>query len=598
MARSPIDPVGGLGAKLGPRLAQLLVQAQVATRSKLQDTEHKLRVHSAQTVFEGIGHEFGLLTRLTQDYLLRDQPLPPELDEILTRVASGREQWLAITGMVTGMSGAPSAISTILSNYMAPAVRSAVSASPNLVPDIGTLAGLAARGIIPEALAAQVGHGLGYATGWTENLILAARSVPDITTLLELLRRGRIDAVHLEAWARRSGLSDDAIGPILDLQRVHIAPADAALALLRGVIDETQARAIAAVNGVTAADLDILVANTGEPPPMIELLSLWRRGKIDTARLDRGIRQSRVRNEWIDAIHMLGVIPPSPAEALEALLEGQVDRPEALRRYVEGGGDPTWFEQSFNTHGQAPSPVQLQDMANRGIIPWGGTGPGAVSFAQGFLEGPWRNKWQSAFRKAAEYLPPPRTITALVRAHAIDHATALDLLVKQGLNHELAAAYIAGASQDKVKPHRDLAVGEIRTLYRDHALDEAQAKAMLVGLGYDDQEAAFIVQVVDLERARVYIESAIGRVRSRYIGHTLDKGGAQTALDALGLAASQRDWLLGVWTIEREATVRRLTQAQVIRAHKRGLIDDADATARLVAMGYPQTDAAILIALG
>jgi hypothetical protein len=52
-------------------------------------------------------------------------------------------------------------------------------------------------------------------------------------------------------------------------------------------------------------------------------------------------------------------------------------------------------------------------MANRGIIPWSGSGPRSTSFEQAFLEGPWRNKWLGPFRKAAEYFPPPRTITAM-----------------------------------------------------------------------------------------------------------------------------------------------------------------------------------------
>ena len=75
-------------------------------------------------------------------------------------------------------------------------------------------------------------------------------------------------------------------------------------------------------------------------------------------------------------------------------------------------------------------------MARRGIIPWDGEGAGVVSFRQAFLEGPWRNKWEPYFRSLADYIPPPRTVTAMVREGAMTDADALKWYRAAGLTQE------------------------------------------------------------------------------------------------------------------------------------------------------------------
>lgn len=586
-----------IGTKLGPRLAQLMAQATISTKQGLADTEHRLRVASTRTIVDWAGVEFAQIMGPLIDPVLRQKTLPPHIQRVMENITSGQNQWQAFAGVAFNMSGAPGMIGTIMNNYLAPGVYEAVRAQPNLVPDIGTLAGLAAHNAIDLNSARHTAGGLGYATDWFDSMLVAAYTQPDLGSLIELNRRKIVDDGVVYETLRRAGFEEQYARSLVALSSVPLSVADAALALLRGHMDTAEAQQVADLNGVSHHDLQVLVDNTGEPPALDALLGLWRRGKLDDAGLEKGIRQSRVRDEWIPTIKQLGIIPPSPADALDAYLKGQVSESEAKSRYIQAGGDPTWFTNAYNANGEAPTPVQAGDMANRGIIPWTGTGPDSISFEQAFLEGPWRNKWLEPYRKSVEYLPPPRTVTALLNEGAITIAEAQDLLQRQGLSADLAKAYTLESSHTKTKKQRDLTVGQIETLYRDQAIDNTTASTMLVSLGFDATEAAFILTTVDFARISQALSEAIGAVHTAYTNHRIDRATASGQLDGLNVPSGQRDQLLTVWDNERATRVKVLTEAQIHSAVKKDLMSLDDAINRLVQMGYSADDAAILLAL-
>lgn len=591
------DRLSTLGTKLGPRLAQLMAQATIVTKQGLADTEHRLRVHSAQTVIDATGHEMADLMAPLIQPVLAAGVLPPDIHRVVETMASGRYQWQAIAGIAFGASGVPGALSTIVSNALAPTVRKAIAENPQLAPDYATLAQLAAHGLatVPDFRAEAAGQGIGGR--YIDALVKAAESPPDVTTLLELLRRGAMDETQVREWFTRSGIPAEVHGDLLLLRFTPVSAADAALSVIRGDTPLAEGKAAAAQSGMDPGQFETIVANGRDGLPLDALLSLWRRGEITEDELQRGIRQARVDPLWDEAVRKLGVIPPTPDEALNALLQGQITEDEARRRYIEGGGDPTWFTDSFNANGSAPTPVEAADMANRGIIPWDGSGPGVTSFQQAFLEGPWRNKWLDAFRAAAEYLPPPRTVTALLSEGAIDVATAQDLLQRQGLSHELAVAYTTSGSNTKTADARKLAETQIVALYTDRAVDRAEASTMLVGINYTPDEAEFLLTLADLARVQRYLETAISTVHTQYTNHTVDRGTASSRLDDLLVPSAQRDDLLTLWDLERQTRVRVLTESQVVRAVKKELLTQDEGVTRLVQQGYPEDDARILLQL-
>lgn len=366
---------------------------------------------------------------------------------------------------------------------------------------------------------------------------------------------------------------------------------------IRGIYSFDQAAAEAKKSGLSPERFRDLTLGAGEPPSLGDMLHLYRLGKVTEENVIKALRQSTLKDEWIPTVLKLGLQVPSPEAILEALLQGQIDEPGARALYAKLSGDPEYFTLLYNTRGSSPTPLQAADMAHRGIIPWEGTGPGAVSYHQAFLEGPWRNKWIDSFRRASDYLPPPDTIVEMIRVGALDNARATDLLHRQGVPTDLIGAFLAKAVVQKTEKVKELTEGTISVLYREQAITDQQAMGMLRELNYQDPEAKFVLTSWRLARELAARNTAISTVHTQFINRRIDAGEASIAMDRFHVPANQRDMLIALWTEERKTKVAVLTAAQIRSAWKRDLFSTEDATSRLVGLGYDQQDAEVFLQL-
>lgn len=372
---------------------------------------------------------------------------------------------------------------------------------------------------------------------------------------------------------------------------VALTPAEAAEAVLRNVMDEGAGAAEAVKYGVNAERFHVLALLAGNAPDPTGLAVALRRHIIDEGRYLTGIRQGRLRDEWAEVVKELAVQEPTPDDALEALVEGQLSEGEARAKFAAFGGMASEFDWLLGTRGAAPSPLEAADMVHRGLIPRGGKGLGVLSFDQAVAEGHTRTKWTDAYWGLAQYLPPPRTITAMHREGALSDAEAARLLEEQGVSAQLAQVYLRASSSQKVAHHRQLAESTVLALYRDRLIPRAEAVAFLEALTFTAQEADFILQVEDMRLTARATEAAVNRVHGLYTGHKIDQAAASAALASVGIDAHQAGELVAVWTHERAANVRTLTPAQVEAALEHGIIDQATAQGELEAMGYTPHDA-------
>jgi len=417
---------------------------------------------------------------------------------------------------------------------------------------------------------------------------------------------GNAQLQQLVLWNVATSLLGAALGPYMQAAAnevnsitplVPLSPGDVAEAMLRNVPVPGGEAHEAAFSGVNADRLAVLAALAGNAPDPTSLAVALRRKLIDSGRYTEGIRQGRLRDEWADLVRELAVQQPSPQAMLDAFLEGQIGEAEARDRFAQLGGDPAYFDILFHTQGQAPTPTQALEMANRGIIGWSGTGPDATSFEQAFLEGPWRNKWAASFRALAEYLPPPRTVTAMHKEGSLSTAEATKLLEKQGLTPELAAAYLASSSHQKVAAAKELATTTVLTLYRDRIIPRAVAATFLEAERYTPAQADYILQVEDMRVSERFITAAVGRVHTLYVSHKITATAAMAALAQFGVDNAQAKELADLWGHERAANVRQLTPAQVEAAFGYGIIDQPTAIAQLVDMGYSAYDAWVALSV-
>ncbi len=120
---------------------------------------------------------------------------------------------------------------------------------------------------------------------------------------------------------------------------------------------------------------------------------------------------------------------------------------------------------------------------------------------------------------------------------------------------------------------------------------------MLGQLGYSPNEAGFLIELVDLQRAVSAIDSAVTRIGSLYVGRKIDATTATNTLNSLKLPPGQVTELLATWDLERAASVKILTPAEIAGAFFYGVLDQATAQSELEHLGYTAHDAWVLLSV-
>ncbi len=385
-------------------------------------------------------------------------------------------------------------------------------------------------------------------------------------------------------------------------QTTPLSPEVAADLVVRGFLAQGAGSDVAKRSGVSPDDFALLVKGSGAAPDTTALVEAYRRklipedsGDPDTPSLVTGIREGHLNNKWIPMIEGLGEIPISISDAVDAVVEGQISMADGQAIAYVNGLKPSDFTILYNTRGNPPTPTQLTEMVHRGVIPQTGTGPDVLSFQQGISEGATKNKWIPAFEKIMEVLPPARTVTALQRNGSITSAQALAWYKQLGLSEEVAAAYVKDASHTKTTAARTLVKGDILKLYADKLITRDQAASMLGDLGYEAHDAAFELEIEDFHNESAQLNGAVTKIKGLYVARKISQTAAVTALDTLGVGTDQRDQLLKTWKIERDASLRILSEGQVVSAFGYGVLTEAEAMAELQAMGYTPLDAWVLL---
>lgn len=418
---------------------------------------------------------------------------------------------------------------------------------------------------------------------------------------------------QLMVWGVGQQVIGAIIAPALDeltqlvneVATVHqLTPEIAADLVVRGFMQPGDGASVAAKAGVSGGDFALLTKAAGDAPSTTDLVTAYRRqiiprdsGDPAVPSLVTGIREGRLDNKWIPMVEGLGDLPIGVADAVDAVVESQITRAAGEAIAYRNGINAENFAILYNTRGNPPSPGELMELVRRGEIPVGGTGPDVLSFDQGIAEGATKNKWTASLAKLITVLPPARTVTALERDGSITQDQALAYYRAQGLDQATAEAYVKDASHSRTAAAKQLAKADVLKLYAAKAISEAQATEFLGDLGYTAAEAAYELEIQDLSVVAGRTTKAIAKIGALFMGRRISATQATTALDTLLVPPEQRTELLADWTLERNATVKILTVAEITEAFAYGVFNQAEATAELVAEGYTPLDAWIVLSI-
>ena len=369
---------------------------------------------------------------------------------------------------------------------------------------------------------------------------------------------------------------------------VPMSPQDAADGVERGRWSLSTGAAKAASSGVAADTFEQMVQLVGEPPGLEQMLSLWRRGKLDQGTLDEMIAYSRVRTEWSDYVRELAHQTMSAGDAIEAVLKGIISEGEGRGLFGQAGGLDSQWSILLSAAGNPIGVEAANSLYNHGLIDH-------AMLQQVILHSRINPQFEGIAELLRYHYLSAFQIENALKAGTVTADEATRWLLAEGYPTDQVAAMVKGGTAGKLATHKSVTEAQITEAYDAGILTEAAASAELVGIGYEASETPFILALYDYKRSLAMAQAAIGQVRKVFLAHRIDKTTASNQLDALGVDSFARDHYLAIWQVEAESELRELTVAQIGGIYKKGGFTDSQAINRFESMGYDAADAALLL---
>lgn len=576
------------GSKIGPRIAMLVSQAMVHTHHRLAALKHKI----AMSVFHAISDEIsdevdvtiGPFIAKLHGVMQEDHPAYPLVNFMHTQ----HGQLKAMVGTGVSASGLLGALSAIMNNELAPAQYDVIRSNPHLIPSIQDAVNMAATGVIDDSQVNGIANANGFDNGWAAAYRDLANNYPTPDVGLDLLRRGLIADSDLTVLLQRAGIPNQYWGPITQTRNGPVSVADAALGVLRGNLTMDQGAQIAAANGFDLDSFNILITNTGEPPGTEQLLEAFRRGFIDETTLDKGILESRVRDEWIPVIKQLRYSPISVADAVNAVVQSHITMAQGEQIANYNGLEPADFDILYQTAGEPLSRTELQDLYNRGLV-------SEDTLKQGLRESRLKDKYVDVAFDLHQKIVPVYTLQRALRYGGISQADAIRITMESGYSEQDATLIVNSGSAERLQTYKDKVIAAVQSMYEDGIIAAADAQSVIAAMGYSETEAEFIFQSSEFRRNAKMLNQVIDALHSKYLGRHIAQQDVMNDLNALGVPTEQRDYLIALWDVEIGAYTKLLTEAQIQKAVKNDLITPNDGLARLIQLGYSEGDAKLLI---
>jgi hypothetical protein len=579
---------GSLGDKLLPKITTAVRDVMIATKKAMLPWEHHVRVKATQDIIDKIGHEIADHYGPFIDKILEQDTstLDPAVLKWLQDSRSGEDQLKAVSGLLMG--SAQSAIGTFLSNELAPFVYAIVGLNPNLDLDPATAAQAYAQRQVSYDNGQSTAAAQGYGAGIWAVLSDMALTYPGAADAINLFQRGFISQDQLVLSLQRNGVPEQFIAPLVKSADSILSLADAALAYLRSDITLAEAQDIAHQNGFSDANLNIFIGNTGEPPGEEQLAEAFRRDFITEADFERGVKQSRIRNEWIPMLLKMRYAPMSVADAVNAVVQNHLAMADGQNIALQNGLEASAFPILYETAGEPLSRTEMEDLYNRGLV-------SQSDVEQASAESRLKNKYiPDAFALHVKLLEP-RMLSSAVEVGAVTQADAIKRALEHGYSVADAQILVNEGTQRKLHTAQQQTVAAAESMYIDNIITDAELTDVAKAAGFEQSEIDVVITSAEYRRQAKWITNVLSVIRSKYVAHHIAQADASSYIDSLGIPAANRDQLLAIWAMELAANTAELTTAEIVKAAKKTTITPDDAMTRLQAKGYSATDAQILL---
>lgn len=501
---------------------------------------------------------------------------------------------------------------------------------------------LVTEGLIPleEAEAEAAREGIG--PNRLEALIQLLYRVPGVAELMRLWRRDLLTDAQWREALQKAGIRPDWIDALAGLKQEPLEPAEIAKAIHRGIMDPAglllaspstvpgrvpivppsplDPTTEAAWSGIDHERLRVLVGNAGLPPGIMEGLTLLNRGEITEDDFTRLVGESNMRNEWATVLLALRRRVLTPHEYASLRLRGWITEQESYDGAALSGMEPADANMLYNDGARPLNVHQVVTALARGGVyddPLKPDTPGterAALVAQLEAEGWTLAEAHALVDSVQESNVQPRyyglalankytypsafVLRSIAQAGDLTEAETNKVLLEIGwppaFAKQIAAAWAGGSGASGKAETR----AELATEYEGGFITEAEYRQALAQLGYAGTALDLEVELGDARRNARYRERVVDAVAAAYREFEIDEAEATQDLATVGVVGIASQQLVALWQLERRYTRTRLTEAQVVKAYKKGLLAETDALTRLQDFGLSAADAQVRLQEG
>jgi hypothetical protein len=388
-----------------------------------------------------------------------------------------------------------------------------------------------------------------------------------------------------------------------------LSPADLADMVERNILAEPDAAKEAAGSGVNAERFHNLVLDTGEPPGIVQMLSLLRRGLITEEHFFQAVAYSRVRTEYFCDLVNLANETMSGADAIESYIKGvpvtvddfaaenlTVDTsphaaplndqffaamfrragglPSQWNLLKDSAGDAIGVQRaaSLEAHGLI-SKAQFEDIIKRSRI--------NPIFTYAALLG--NKKWFSSFQ-----------IGAIVTADPALAPQATQWLIQDGYPVDQAKALVAAKAGGKVAKPKSETEAQLMAAYEAGIVHKPDFETGMTHLGYPAAAITAIEQSIEARRVLAADLAAIAKVRASYLARHIAWPKAHAELMQLQIDPVVILHYQTIWSTELASQVKGITPSQLGSLVRKGREGKAAAIAIWQTMGYSPLEADLM----
>ena len=490
---------------------------------------------------------------------------------------------VSTVGNTVAFAGGTTA-SHALTPYGVAISQEAFKLAPIRVPDALVLAAAVAQGQVDPEKAAAWATASGFNAEAFQAMVNAANTGPPLGAALELLRRDDWTVEQYHTALHRMGIEQRWWDGLTSLRHERLDLGALATAVHRGIVSDAgllvtpvpqgegnvpripvsplDTLAEFAAQGIDPERARVLVADTGLPLALGQMLELWNRNVVTDTDVKVSIAESNVRNEYMDVALALARRLLTPHEYAEAELRGLMDHAEAKHGASLHGLHGDDYDTLYGILGR---PLNVHEITT--ALARGGTYGGTYDDVP---EGPYRD----AIRRSA--VRPEYASMAYANRYTYPSAFVLRSLAQAGdLGDEPAVAKVLEEIGWKPAFAEQVAAAWMSEDAGDRHVSGAQTRLVTAA-------------------------------HKSYIDGELTDADTTVALHAAGVAPASIPAVLAIWRAERDLVRKSLSPAKIVKAWKSQAVNAAtglpwtqpEALAALQDRGYSATEAQDLLNIG